>query len=175
MALVSDIVDDELFSSMESLTLGVLWLGRQDVHDLRAKKAPDAEVAKVLADQEEIWKRLDKNAAILRDAVEKEFAKVMEAEDKVKKARGVYPNVAALGFPTPAQRIARHMYAKSFKYAFHDAKGKSHCHSVLTCLYIHSVSNLIPPEFSDEYAGMCGFPDGMLVKIDQGRPFRAVT
>lgn len=96
---------------------------RQDVKDLRVHKAPDAEIVATLSAQASTWERLEKDAAVIQKSVEKEFRKVIEAEEKMKHARGVYPNVAALGFPTPSQHIARHVYAKNFKYAFHDAKG----------------------------------------------------
>ena len=116
------------------------WLW-QEVHDLRVSKAADMQVVALLEHQADTWTRLQNDSAQLRQSVDKEFAKVVDVEERLKKARGVYPNVAALGFPTPEQRLARHVYARQYKYAFHDAK--------------------------DEYAKMVGFPDGVLNKIEQ--------
>mmetsp|Transcript_22847 Transcript_22847/g.43467 ORF Transcript_22847/g.43467 Transcript_22847/m.43467 type:complete len:371 (+) Transcript_22847:424-1536(+) len=121
----------------------------QDVHDKRAQKAPDMEVVAMLERQAETWDKLLKDSETLGVEINKEMAKVNDAEDRVKKARGVYPNVAALGFPTPEQRLARQLYAKKFKYAFHDA--------------------------NDEYAALCGFPEGLLNKIHQVRDFTLKT
>ena len=138
----------ESYTKASSLYERAKWLW-QDVHDLRVKKAPDLEIAIILEHQAPTWKRLADDSATLRQSVDKEFAKVESIEDRVKNARGVYPNVAAFGFPTPEQRLARHLFARKYKYAFHDAK--------------------------DEYAAMCGYPEGLLNKIHQVQELTLVS
>ena len=68
----------------------------QDVLDLRTRKAPDQEIVALLEHQAETWTRLVKDEAALRKSIDEEFKKVLDVEDRVKKARGTYPNVAAL-------------------------------------------------------------------------------
>jgi septal ring factor EnvC (AmiA/AmiB activator) len=111
----------------------------QDVHDLRHKKEHKAELAKMMAEQKETWDKLEEDAKVLSLHLDEAFAGVTIMQDQVKKARGVYPSVAALGFATPDQATARNVYAKKLKYAFQDAK--------------------------EEHFKICGFPHGMLTQV----------
>lgn len=110
-----------------------LW---QDIYNLRHKKESQDKIADVFKQQSEIWDRLEEDSDELKKSVDKAYAKVTIADERVKKAQGVYPSVAALGFRTPEQKSVKHVYAKKLKYAFHDAK--------------------------NEYSLLCSYPDGMV-------------
>ena len=128
----------ETYPKANSLYESSKWLWEY-VHDLHSKHVDLAQVHALFERQTEKWDKLKASASELKELIQAEFAKVKSVEDRVKKARGTYPNVAALTFPTPAQKVARVVYAKKLKYSFQDAR--------------------------DEVAMMCNFPDGMLVQI----------
>jgi hypothetical protein len=129
---------ENAFPRAITLYEGAKWKW-QDVHDLRNKKASKEELATMMEDQKVTWDKLEEDAKALRLQLDEAFAGVTIMHDQVKKARGVYPSVAALGFATPAQAKARNVYAKKLKYAFQDAK--------------------------KEYFLLCGFPHGKLTQV----------
>lgn len=110
------------------------------VHEMRVHHAKDDEVAAVFQEQDSKWALLLQGANKLCWNIEDQYEQVKSVEDRVKKARAFAgPSRAVLGFPTPSQSVARYVYAKQLKYAFHDAKS--------------------------EVSMMCDYPDGMLVQV----------
>ena len=83
----------EAYTKSSALYERAKWL-YQEVHDLRAQKVPDMQVVALLEHQANTWTRLAKDAEELHKEVDTEFAKVVDVEERVKKARGTYPNVA---------------------------------------------------------------------------------
>ena len=114
----------QAFPKASSLYENAKWLW-QDIHDLRTKRATDAEVDELFQKQRETWTKLQTEAAEMQESIQTEYVKVSTVEERIKKARGSGPSLAALGFPTPQQKAARYVYNKKFKYAFHDGKSST--------------------------------------------------
>lgn len=88
------------------------------------------------SEQSQHWAKIVNDATELRKCIDEAYSKVLAALESVKRARGVSPSVAALGFTTPDQALARSAYAKKYKQAFEEAKA--------------------------EHFKLCGYPDGVL-------------
>ena len=133
---------EETYPKASSVYEAAKWLYQQ-VYDLRSKDQAnnnDAQVAALYQSQAEKWSQLEADAAELQAVIKNKYGTVESAETRIKKARGSSgPSRAALGFPTPNQKLARYVFDKKFKYKFHDAKS--------------------------EISMMCDFPDGMLVQV----------
>ena len=129
---------EQTFPNASSLYEGAKILF-DEVHQKRLHHEKDEVVVAVFERQREKWSTLLEGAQKIRDEINEKYKEVTSLEDRVKKARGTGPSLAVLGFPTPSQQMARYVYDKQLKYAFHDAQS--------------------------EVAMMTGYPDGMLIQI----------